>query len=178
MDSANIRTFNSAKKFAEEILHPLMESHKNAKLKTRLGAISDEEASKLSSQSRVFKRFNAMKERIIIQQTLLTEIESTVKLNGRKCEMDLMGELTKQLSIIEDSYEDRYSELIIEYSDQLNKIPELTHLFKEMGEYLDKIYIQLQGIMTKNKLLFFGGGDEFIDNEEIMERIKSENRAV
>jgi len=34
----------------------------------------------------------------------------------------------------------------------------------------------LQRIMTKNKLLFYGGDDEFMDNDELMERIKTENR--
>ncbi len=176
MDRSDIKTFNSAKKFAEEILHPLMTDHKNAKLRSRLGAISDNEASLLSPKVRVIKRFNALKERIIYQQALLTEVEPTVRLNGRKCEIDLIKDLSKQLSILEDNYEDRSSELLIEYSDKLNRVPELTPLFKQMSEYLDKTYVHLQRIMTKNKLLFYGGDDEFMDNDELMERIKTENR--
>jgi len=89
-----------------------------------------------------------------------------------------MEELTKQLSLLEDSYDERSSEIMIEYNDKLKRIPELTPLFKQMGEYLDKTYVQLQKIMTKNKLLFFGGEDEFMDNEELMEKIKMENRAA
>ena len=176
MGRENIRTFNSAKKFAEEILHPLMTEHKDAKVRSRLGAISDEEAMKLPKSVRVIKRYNALKERIILQQTLLTEVEATVRLNGRKSEVEMIEELTNQLSILEDSYNERSSDLIIEYGDKLNRPPELTPLFKEMGQYLDKIYVQLQRIMTKNKLLFFGEDNEFLDNEDLMERIKSENR--
>jgi len=176
MDRAGIKTFNSAKKFAEEVLHPLMTDHKDAKLKSRLGAISDELAMKLPPNIRVIKRFNALKERIIILQTLLTEVEPTVRLNGRQSEIDLIEELSKQLSSLEDSYDSRSDELIIEYSDKLDRPPELTTLFKEMGQYLDKLYVHLQRIMTKNKLLFFGDDNEFVDNEELMERIKSENR--
>jgi len=56
MDRTDIKTFNSAKKFAEEILHPLMISHKDAKLRSRLGAISDNEASLLSPRVRVMKK--------------------------------------------------------------------------------------------------------------------------
>jgi hypothetical protein len=176
MDRGSIRTFNPAKKFAEEILHPLMSSHKDAKIRSRLGAVSDEEAARLPPKVRVFKRFNAMKERVIFQQSLLNEIESTVRLNGRKSEIELIEELTKQLSLLEDSYDERSSELMIEYSDKLNRPPELTPLFKKMGQYLDKIYVQLQRIMTKNKLLFSGDDNEFLDNEDLMERIKSDNR--
>lgn len=178
MDRSSIKTFNSAKKFAEEILHPLMLAHKDAKLISRLGATSDGDAMLLTPRVRVVKRFNALKERIIYQQALLTEVEPTVRLNGRKGEIELIEELSKQLSLLEDSYEERSSELIIEYSSKLNKTPELTPLFKQMGEYLDKIYVQLQRIMTKNRLLFFGGDDEFADNEELMERIKTENKAA
>jgi len=177
MDRGSIRTFNPAKKFAEEILHPLMLAHKDAKLRSRLGAISDEESAKLSPQVRVIKRFNGMKERIIYQQALLTEIESTVRLNKRKGEVALIGELSKQLSILEDSYDERASELMIEYPDKLHRIAELTPLFKQMGQYLDKIYVQLQRIMTKNKLLFSGEDNEFLDDEALMEKIKIENRA-
>ena len=176
MDKGSIRTFNPAKKFAEEILHPLMAAHKDAKIRSRLGAISDDEATKLRPEVRVIKRFNAMKERIIYQQTLLNEIESTVRLNGRKSEFKLINELSRQLSILEDSYDDRSSELMIKSSGKLNNTSELTPLFKKMGQYLDKIYVQLQLIMTKNKLLFSGEDNEFLKDEDLMEKIKNENR--
>ncbi len=176
MVNSSIKTFNSAKKFAEEVLHPLIRSHTDAKIKSRLGAVSDEEAMKLSSRMRVAKRFNALKERIILLQTLLTEVEPTVRLNGKKSEIEMVDEIYRQLSILEDSYDDRASELMIEYSDKLNRPPELTPMFKQMGQYLDKLYVQLQRIMTKNKLLFFGEDNEFLDNEDLMARIKAENR--
>lgn len=175
MDRASIRTFNSAKKFAEEVLHPLISSHKDAKIKTRLGAINDEEALQIPKRFREVKRFNAMKERIIILQTLLTEVEPTIRLNGRKSEIALITELSNQLSILEDSYDTRTEDLII--SDAGDGIPKLTPLFKEMGQYLDRIYVQLQRLMTKNKLLFYGDDNEFLDNEQLMERIKAENRS-
>ena len=172
VENASIRTFNSAKKFAEEVLHPLIVSHNNAKIRSRLGGVSDEEAIQMSPQLRVIKRFNAMKERIIYQQSLITEVEPTVRLNGRKAEIEMIEELTKQLSLMEDSYDERSDELIV----QVDKVPQLTQLFKTMGQYLDKTYVILQSIMTKNKLLFFGGDNEFMENEQLMERIKAENR--
>jgi len=169
-----IKTFNSAKKFAEEILHPLIRSHTEAKIRSRLGAVNDEEALKIPPKVRLMKRFNAMKERIIVQQTLLTEIEATVLLNGRKSEIELLGTLKEQLSLLEDNYDSRTEDLIT----KTNTGGLLTPLFKEMGEFLDRIYVQLQRIMTKNKLLFFGDDNEFLDNEELMQRIKNENRSA
>ena len=175
MDRTSIKTFNSAKKFAEEVLHPLIKSHTEAKLRSRLGAISDEEAMKIHPNMRVIKRYNAMKERIVIQQTLLTEVEPTVRLNGRITEIELIEELSKQLSLLEDSYDERGDELMEENATGDGR-PLLTPLFKKMGQYLDKLYVQLQRIMTKNKLLFFGDDNEFLDNEDLMARIKAENR--
>lgn len=169
---SSIRTFNSAKKFAEEVLHPLIKSHNEAKIRSRLGGVTDEEAIRISPEMRVAKRFNAMKERIIILQSLITEVIPTVILNGRKSEIRLIEELTKQLSLLEDAYDERTEELI----EENEKGHTLKPLFKEMGQYLDKIYIQLQRTMTKNKLLFFGDDNEYLDNEQLMERIKSENR--
>ena len=176
MDRSNIRTFNSAKKFAEEVLHPLIKSHTEAKIRSRLGAISDEEAIKLPPKVRVIKRYNALKERIIILQTLLTEVEPTIRLNSRKSEIALIELLSEQLSMLEDAYDTRSDEILEGNDHNFKELPKLTPLFKEIGQYLDRIYVQIQRIMTKNKLLFFGDDNEFVDNEDLMERIKAENR--
>lgn len=178
MDRTNIKTFNSAKKFAEEILHPLMVAHKDARIRSKLGASSIEEAGKLTSITRVWNRFNAMKERIILNQSLLTEVESTIRGNKRRCEVEIIEILSKRLSSLEDSYEERMPEIIIEYSRKLSKVPKLTPVFKQIGQSEDRIYVKLTELMTKNKLLFFGGEDEFMDDEELMEKIKMENRAA
>lgn len=175
-DRSSIRTYNSAKKFAEEVLHPLIKSHTEAKIKTRLGALTDEEAIKIPPSVRVVKRFNALKERIIILQTLLNEIEPTVRLNTRKTEIELVQILSEELSDIEDNYEEHGEEIMIPGDHSLGLKPHLTNLFKEINVYLDKIYVQIQKIMTKNRLLFFGDDNEFIDNEDLIEIIKEENR--
>jgi hypothetical protein len=175
MDRTSIRTFNPAKKFAEEVLHPLIQSHSNAKLRSRLGAVSDDIAMKMPPEMRVVKRFNALKERIVILQTLTNEVEGTVRLNGRKSEIALLEEITKQLSILEDSYDDRANELMDEGNRDLDVRPKLTPLFKEMNSYVDQLYVQLQRIMTKNKLLFFGDDDEFLDDDDLQKIMDVEN---
>lgn len=175
MENSGIRTFNPAKKFAEEVLHPLIKNHSDAKIVSRLGAVNDKEAMMISPKIRMVARFNAMKERIILQQTLINEIEATVLLNERKSENAMITELKKQLGILERNYEERSDEILVISSTQ---IPELSPLFREISNYLDKTYVQIQRIMTKNKLLFFGEENEFLENEALMERIKSENRKI
>lgn len=173
--SSGIRTFNPAKRFAEEVLHPLIKAHNTAKITSRLGSLNDEEAMKLDPQVRMIKRYNSMKERIVLQQALIGEIKATVLLNGRKAEIDMINTLQKRLSYLEDQYDKRSHQILFING---KKMPELSPLFKEIGEYLDEIYVQIQRIMTKNKLLFFGEENEFLENEQLLERIKSENRKI
>ena len=176
--TGSIRTFNSAKKFAEEILHPLISKHTNAKLKTRLGAIDDESASKLTSTQRVINRFNALKERIILQQTLINEIEATIRLNKAQCEIDLIEELKKQLRDLEDNYDEKSDEILQFKMVQGIKKPILTKLFKELTTFLDTTYVHVQRLMTKNKLLFYSDDDEYLDDLELKEKIKIDSRSA
>ena len=176
--SSSIRTFNSAKKFAEEILHPLMDGHKNAKLKTRMGAVNDEEASKVSSSQRMINRFNAMKERVVLQQTLINEIEGTIRLNGVKCEIDLIEEIKEQLQDCEDNFEEKSDEILEFQMVNGNRKPIVTNLFKKLGIFLDSTYVHLQRLMTKNKLLFYSDDDEYLEDQELKEKIKRENLSV
>lgn len=175
---SNIRTFNSAKKFAEEILHPLISSHTNAKLKTKLGAVSDDEARKLSPNQRIMNRFNALKERITFQQALINEIEATVRLNNTPGEVELIETMTEQLSGLETDIEERDGEIIYIQIIHGTKKPVLTKMFKELGTFLDKVYVQIQKLMTKNKLLFYSDDDEYMEDQELKEKIKLDNRSV
>lgn len=173
-----VKAFNSAKKFAEEVLHPLIKMHNDAKIRCRLGALSDEEALKLSPEIRVIKRFNAMKERISLLDALMVEVEPTIRLNNAKWEIELIEELKVQLYSIEENYEKQSHKIIEKRLRDGIEVNVLTELFKEIGQFLDRIYIQLQKLMTKNKLLFSGDDNEYLEDEELRERIKTENRSA
>lgn len=172
----SIKTFNSAKKFAEEILHPLIKQQTEAKIKTRLGAINDEDASKLNPQSRTVKRFNALKERVTIQQTLSTEIEATVSLNKVQADIKLMGEIQDQLADVEENIDNRSEEIIRFTREGGREKVRLTPLFVKIGRFLDQTYVQLQRLMTKNRLLFYSDDDEYLEDQELKEKIKQDNR--
>ena len=99
--ASHINTFNPAKKYAEEELLQLVSAHKAARLTSKLGAINIQEASKLSSDFRVLARFNALKERLVVQQTLLNEIEATVRLNKVKMDIGLVEEVKEHFEGLE-----------------------------------------------------------------------------
>ncbi len=176
--SSSIRTFNSAKKFAEEVLHPLIDTEKNAKIVTRLGAISNEEAQKMTSKQRVINRFNALKERIILQQTLINQIEATVRLNKTVCEIELIESIKIELENLEKNFEERHDEIIYSKYYRGTKTPVLTDLFKDLCIFLDKTYVHIQRLMTKNKLLFSSDNDDFLEDRELKDKIKFENRSA
>ncbi len=176
--SSNIRTFNSAKKFAEEILHPLIRDHTNAKIKTRLGAVNDEEARKIHSSQRIINRFNSLKERIVLQQTLINEIEATILLNKVESERELIEEIKAQLDILENNFDERSHDILYFKSVYGVKKPVLTDLFKELSIFLDSTYVHVQRLMTKNKLLFYSDSDEYLEDQELKEKIKYDNRST
>lgn len=172
----NIRTFNSAKRFAEEVLHPLILQHTEAKIKTRLGAVNEEHACKISPNLRVVKRFNALKERVTIQQTLITEIKATVILNKVVSDIEFLDEIEKQLSKVEENITKKPEEILYFKKQRGKQKPILNELFHELGIYLDNTYVQVQRLMTKNRLLFYSDDDEFLEDQELKEKIKIDNR--
>ena len=171
MAQGDIRTFNTAKKFSEDIIHELIKNHDIAMIKSKLGAVNSEEASKMNPQMRVLNRFNAMKDRIVFLQTLITESRPTILINGTDTQRDYIKEAKEQLIICEDEFEEQSEELLV---IQEGKKPELTKKFKLLGRYLDEIYEQLQQILSKNNLIFFGDDSQFLEDEELKERIKKE----
>ena len=176
MDRSSLNTFNSAKKFAEEILHELMLKHDNARIVSMIGAGSIEESIKLRPLIRIMNKFNAMKERIVFQQTLVINVLPIVRLNNNKTERKILEEILDNLYNLEEDYENKSDKVLIEGDEKLKTLPKLTLLFVEIRRNLDRYYMILCKIMHKNKLIFSGNDDEFADNEDLMERIKSENR--
>ncbi len=170
-----IKTFNSAKLFAEQILHPLIKAHTDARLTTRFGAISSLEAGKFPPHQRTIFKCNALKERIILQQTLINEINATILISGSKEENKMLESIVKNLNKLEEDFEDKRDEIMIFESERGNKKPVLTKMFLEINKYLDKTYIQVQRIMTKNKLLFVSSDDGFLEDRDLMDKIVADN---
>lgn len=171
----SIRTFNSAKRFAEEVIHPIIKAQSEAKLTANLGAISIIEADKLSPAKRIINRYNAAKERTILQQTLINEIEATVLINGNIAEKDMLEKIKTNLENIEDNFDDKKDEIMEIVGSANKKKPRLTKLFKKLNRYLDNTYVQIQQIMTKNKLLFTSENEDWIEDSELKEKIKADN---
>lgn len=171
----DIKTFNSAKLYAEQVLHPLIKNHSESKITTRLGAISIAEANNLSTNQRIVNRYNAGKERVILLQTLVNEIEATVRINNVKAEINMLTAIKKELDNVELNFENRKDDIIENQTIRGVRTPTLTILFSKINIYLDSTYVQIQKIMTKNKLLFTSENDDWLQDSELKEKIKSDN---
>jgi len=176
METRSIKTYNTAKKFADEILYPLLNSDKEATITFSLGAKTTQEAEEIPPEKRMIRRFNSLKERITVQQTLIVQIEAIIRLRNKKNEVILINRLSNRLDEMEEIYNSKPNLLIVEKMSGNKKSYLLTDLSKRMNKYLNKTSSKIQWLMTKNKLLFVDEGDEFLDNEKLMDRIKAENR--
>lgn len=172
---ADIKVFNSAKLFSEHVVFPLIKSHSEAKLITRLGAISIAEANKIFPNQRIINRYNATKERVILQQTLINEIESTILINGVQVEIEMLDSIKTNLNMIEEQFDERKEEIMVFENIKGVKTPILTKMFSEINRYLDSTYVQITKLMTKNKLLFVSASDDYIEDQELKEKIKADN---
>jgi len=172
---AEIRTFNSAKLFVETVIHPLIKNHSDSKIVTRLGALSVKEADEISPGQRTINRYNATKERIIFQQTLINEIEATVTINDTKSEIEMLKKLKQNLDELENQFDEHGDQIMVFEHTTNGKRPALQPIFGKINKFLDSLYVQIQKIMTKNKLLFTSDNEDYLEDQELKEKIKRDN---
>ena len=79
---------------------------------------------------------------------------------------------------MEDNFEEKLDEILTFKLERGVKRPHLSSMFKEIGYFLDETYVQVQRLMTKNKLLFYSDDDEFLEDQELKEKIKIESRSA
>jgi len=87
----------------------------------------------------------------------------------------MLEKIKEILEEMEDNFDDKKEEIMEIVGIGTNKKPKLTKLFKKINRYLDTMYVQIQQIMTKNKLLFTSDNDEWLQDSELKEKIKSDN---
>lgn len=175
MDS-NIKTFNPAKKFAEEVLHPLIVDEAQGRKKCIFGAYTVDLAHTLRSNSRVLNRFDGLKERITAQEGLINESLATVRTNKRKKEILELKKIQTYLYKLRKYCRDRSDEILVVSDDRGKQKVELTFKHDEIIEKLDRTNERIQFIMIKNNLLFFGEKDQILKDKDIRRKIVEENR--
>jgi len=169
------RTFNTAKKYAEEILFPKMDLFQKYQRQADFGDENLDNAIFIDSEIRDIQRFNGLKAMNNILYGLLLNISSTIKVNNKKGELKLLKSmitLSKKISIIFDENKERFFKNSF-YKGQLSEQLDKSYFLK-VKDVIEKMYINCEILMTKNKLLFAETRDEFVDDKTIIKNIKEE----
>ena len=175
LEEVNLKTFNTAKKFTEEILFPLMESYKRYQRQSDFGASDLNEASILSEEIRNIQRYNGLKGQVESTFNLVDAIKSTVLLHNNKEEILKMNEIISTLKQIKNLFYDSKDKFFIQtYKDQ-RRVDEINRIyFESVKEIIEVSYVNVEILMTRNKLLFADSKDDFKSDQEIMDQISRE----
>jgi hypothetical protein len=171
----NIRTFNGAKLFIEQVVFPLQLDYKKFQRQAQFGTDKLEESINITEEVRDILRFNGLKGMGETCGSLILAISSTVKLKGNKeenKELDLLTELIYGIQEIFYGHKERFFET--DYKNGVNKEVLNRSYFNSVKNIIDVSYINTEILMTKNKLLFSDASDEYKEDAEIMQQIKDE----
>ncbi len=171
----SLKTFNTAKKFAEEVLFPLMFDFKRFQRQANFGSHILDDALQVSEEIREIQRFNGLKAMAETCHDLLFSIYSTVKLKGNKDEIKKLEELIvliNQVKIIFYDYKERFFKQMYKETQLIEVIDRI--YFDKIRNIIDAIYVNIEILMTRNKLLFADSNDEFKSDAELMDQIKRE----
>lgn len=174
-DEKTLKTFNTAKLFAELVLFPLMRDYKRYQRQSNWGSDKIDDSLVMTDDIRDIQRFNGLKAMTETCHDLVKAISSTVRLKGNKSEVEKLKELTDYLDKIKFYfYEHRDKFFKVVYRDMKTVEVLDRRFFERMRDIVDSCYINTEILMTRNKLLFADANDEFMSDEEIKEAIKKE----
>jgi len=169
------KTFNTAKKYAEEILFPKMDLFQKYQRQAVFGDEDLNQAIFLDNETRDIQRYNGLKAMNNVLYSLLLNISSTVKINNKKNEIKMlerMIDLSKKLELVFNENQDNF--FTKQYLEGKN-VEELNRIFfLKIKDIVEKMYINCEILMTKNKLLFAETHDDFLDDKTILKQIKDE----
>jgi len=169
------RTFNTAKKYAEEILFPKMDLFQKYQRQAEFGSEDLNESLLLNQEIRDIQRFNGIKAMNNILYSLLLNVKSTVMVNAKKVqinELNKMLETSSKLKNIFDEEKERFFEDVFRNGRQEEKLNR--NYFNRVKELIEKMYVNAEILMTKNKLLFAENNEEYMDDKELIAKIKEE----
>jgi hypothetical protein len=174
-DEITLKTFNTAKKFAEDILFPLMHDYKRFQRQANFGSENLNEAAEMTEEIRDIQRFNGLKAMVETCQSLLLAISSTVYSKRNKLEiieLEKLIALTDRLKVL--FYDNKNLFFITTFNNTKHIEMIEREYFEKIKRVIDVCYINAEVLMTKNKILFADSGDEYLSDDEIKELIKNE----
>ena len=174
-DETNLKTFNTAKLFAEEILFPLMREYRGYQRQADFGADNLNDAASLSEDIREIQRYNGLKGMAESTYNLVDAIKSTVTLHNNKEEVTMMSNIIITIKKIKNLFYDEREKFFSEVFKNQNKISIVNRgYFERVKDIVEVCYTNVEILMTRNKLLFADAKDEYMDDAEIMSQIKKE----
>jgi hypothetical protein len=174
-NETNLKTFNTAKKFSDEILFPLMFEFKKSQRQSNYGHENLSLALEVPEEIRDIQRFNGLKAMNDTCADLLNAISSTVRLKNNKVEVKQLDEIintVEQLRVIFHEQKNRFFTNTVRNMHQVETINR--DYFEIVREIINTCYINTEILMTRNKLLFADSGDDYMSDEEIKEQIMKE----
>lgn len=174
-EELNLRTFNTAKVYAEQILFPLMFDYKKFQRQANYGHDNMEKASELSEELREIGRFNGLKGMAETCQDLLNAIASSVRLKNNKKEIEQLLSLVKITGKIKLMFYENKERFFSSVFRDTKTIEILNrNYFEQIKDIIETCYINTEILMTKNKLLFADSNDEYLSDDEIKKQILDE----
>jgi len=174
-EDTNLRVFNTAKRYAEEILFPIMETYQRMKRKSDFGCENIDEAILLSEEIRDIERYNGLKGMVDTIGSLLTSITSTVRLKGNLMEIKQLESIKEKIVRIKAIFHEHRERFFNSSYKESSMIDVLNReYFEKIKEIIETCYINVEILMTRNKLLFADSKDDYATDEEIKESILQE----
>jgi hypothetical protein len=174
-EETNLKTFNTAKKFAEEVLFPLMFDFKKFQRQANFGSEVLNDSLDISEEIKDIQRFNGLKAMAETTHDLLKSISSTVQLKGNKSEIAKLNEVTALTDRIKILFYEHKEKFFVAAYRGTNIIDVLDRLyFEKIKDIIDTCYINTEILMTRNKLLFADAMDDYLSDDELKEAIKKE----
>ena len=174
-EDTNLKTFNVAKVFAEQVLFPLMFDFKRFQRQANFGDSILNNSLEVTQEIRDIQRVNALKAMAETTHDLLFAIASTVNLKGNKAEILKMKELLELTDKIKGFFYDRRDMFFMtEYKNGRTIEIIDRKQFESIKDIIDVIYVNTEILMTRNKLLFDDSKDEYLNDDELKEQIMKE----
>ena len=168
----NLKVMNTAKLFSEEILFPLMEQYQSYQRQSDFGSYTLEDSLGVSEEVRDILRYNGLKAMCDVCLNLAMAIKSTVYLKKNQEEIEQINKTIEYLGKIKEIfYNKRDAFFISTYNGQTLIEKVNRNYFEKVKEMIQVCYVNIEMLMTRNKLLFADGSDEFKTDEEIKEDI-------
>lgn len=174
-DDTNLKVFNTAKVYAEQVLFPKMFLYQTYQRQADFGAENLQESLELSEDIKDIQRFNGLKGMAETTFNLLINISSTVRLKGNNDEIKQLDKLLEYLKNLKRIfYENKQIFFNTIYKNNTSMELLNREQFEKIKNNVNICYINTEILMTRNKLLFADANDEYLSDKEILDNIKKE----